>query len=132
MRGVVLRGNFEPAGRPLDPNSLTVNRVLDDYAAEIEKRGFTGNAVHSFIKAFRAAFGEMTFAQVAVSSTLVERWMESMRERDVPLSHTTTRTRHVIWTPRTWNSYRSIGCPIVQLGTAPQAAADDRKPLPPD
>ena len=129
MRGAVLRGDFHRVGRPLDPNSVTVNRVLNDYAADIEKRGFTGNAVHSFIKWFRATFGEMPFAQVAASPALVERWMESMRERDVPCSHTTTRTRHVVWTPRTWNSYRSMGVRLFNWARHPKRRLTTENPF---
>ena len=65
LRTAILNRTFSPEGKALDGNTLTVNRLLDDYERDVEKRGLTGNALRPFIKAFRAEFGDSTVAQVS-------------------------------------------------------------------
>lgn len=120
FRGAVLAGTFNPAGKPRDPNALTVGTLLDDYMKDVEKRGLRGKALPVFVKAFREAFHDVAVAQLAAAPLRVEQWMESMRERDVPLSHTTARTRRIVWTPRTWNSYRAMGAGLFNWAAHPK------------
>jgi hypothetical protein len=113
VRGAVLKREFRIEGKVALANAvvMTFGKFLDLYQTEeVEKRGLTNKALPAFIKAIRAEFGEEPFDAVSTSAERIEGWMERLREREVPLSHTTTATRKVTWSPRTWNAYRTMGC----------------------
>ena len=120
VRSAIQNNTFNPAGKPSDPGTLTVDRLLDDYVADTEKRGLSGHDISGFINAFRAEFGPLLLTQIATAPSLVEEWMERMSSRDVLLSHTTSKTRKVTWSAKTWNNYRTMGVRLFNWAAHPK------------
>jgi integrase len=46
--------------------------------------------------------------------------MENLRQREVPLSHKTEKTRTVNWSARTWNAYRTMGIRLFNWARHPK------------
>ena len=52
-----------------------------------------------------------------------------MRERDVPVPGRPGETRHVIWSPRTWNAYRTMGIRLFNWARHPKRKLTTENPF---
>jgi integrase len=132
VRGAILKNEFDPSGkfsRP-DAKAMTFGEFLDQYERdEVEKRGLSNKALPAFLKAIRAEFGSANFALIACAPKAIEAWMEGMRERDVPMSDRTTKTRRVVWSARTWNAYRTMGIRLFNWARHPKQKFTTENPF---